>query len=138
MGIIGGIISSFFQGTFGLGGLFSAHLRDCLLHLDAGERGKAISACARHRGGAVLLTVAAFAQVLHPIQVAESLGFFKRCGVLYGAGAFTNGGLTGGLIGGGLDRALDTLGSVIVLLATGIISIVMATGKSFFHALWGC
>ena len=43
--------------------------------------------------------------------------------------------LTGGLIGGGLDRALDTLGSVIVLLATGIISIVMATGKSFFHAL---
>ena len=85
--------------------------------------------------GLFLLTVAAFAQVLHPIQVAESLGFFKRCGVLYGAGAFTNGGLTGGLIGGGLDRALDTLGSVIVLLATGIISIVMATGKSFFHAL---
>ena len=73
--------------------------------------------------------------MLHPIQVVESLGFFKRCGVLYGAGAFTNGGLTGGLIGGGLDRALDTLGSVIVLLATGIISIVMATGKSFFHAL---
>ena len=58
--------------------------------------------------GLFLLTVAAFAQVLHPIQVAESLGFFKRCGVLYGAGAFTNGGLTGGLIGGGLDRALDT------------------------------
>lgn len=85
--------------------------------------------------GLFLLTVAAFAQVLHPIQAAESLGFFKRCGVLYGAGAFTNGGLTGGLIGGGLDRALDTLGSVIVLLATGIISTVMATGKSFFHAL---
>lgn len=52
MGIIGGIISSFFKGLFGLGGLFR-HLRDCLLHLDAGERGKAISACARHWGGAV-------------------------------------------------------------------------------------
>ena len=42
--------------------------------------------------GLFLLTVAAFVQVLHPIQAAENLGFSNRCGVLYGAGAFTNGG----------------------------------------------
>ena len=135
MGIIGGIISSFFKGLFGLGGLFLpiCVIAYCIWMLVSEEKRypfvRGIGA------GLFLLTVAAFAQVLHPIQAAESLGFFKRCGVLYGAGAFTNGGLTGGLIGGGLDRALDTLGSVIVLLATGIISIVMATGKSFFHAL---
>lgn len=135
MGIIGGIISSFFKGLFGLGGLFLpiCVIAYCIWMLVSEEKRYPL---VRGIGaGLFLLTVAAFAQVLHPIQVAESLGFFKRCGVLYGAGAFTNGGLTGGLIGGGLDRALDTLGSVIVLLATGIISIVMATGKSFFHAL---
>lgn len=135
MGIIGGIISSLFKGLFGLGGLFLpiCVIAYCIWMLVSEEKRYPL---VRGIGaGLFLLTVAAFAQVLHPIQVAESLGFFKRCGVLYGAGAFTNGGLTGGLIGGGLDRALDTLGSVIVLLATGIISIVMATGKSFFHAL---
>ena len=135
MGIIGGIISNFFKGLFGLGGLFLpiCVIAYCIWMLVSEEKRYPL---VRGIGaGLFLLTVAAFAQVLHPIQVAESLGFFKRCGVLYGAGAFTNGGLTGGLIGGGLDRALDTLGSVIVLLATGIISIVMATGKSFFHAL---
>ena len=135
MGIIGGIISSFFKGLFGLGGLFLpiCVIAYCIWMLVSEEKRYPL---VRGIGaGLFLLTVAAFAQVLHPIQAAESLGFFKRCGVFYGAGAFTNGGLTGGLIGGGLDRALDTLGSVIVLLATGIISIVMATGKSFFHAL---
>ena len=135
MGIIGGIISSFFKGLFGLGGLFLpiCVIAYCIWMLTSEEkRYPLVRACG---AGLFLLTVASFAQVLHPIQVADSLGFFKRCGVFYGAGAFTNGGLTGGLIGGGLDRALDTLGSVIVLLAAGIISIVMATGKSFFHAL---
>ena len=135
MGIIGGIISSFFKGLFGLGGLFLpiCVIAYCIWMLTSEEkRYPLVRACG---AGLFLLTVASFAQVLHPIQAADSLGFFKRCGVLYGAGTFTNGGLTGGLIGGGLDRALDTLGSVIVLLAAGIISIVMATGKSFFHAL---
>ena len=135
MGIIGGIISSFFKGLFGLGGFFLpiCVIAYCIWMLTSEE--KRYPLVRAFGAGLFLLTVAAFAQVLHPIQAAESLGFFKRCGVYYGAGAFTNGGLTGGLIGGGLDRALDTLGSVIVLLATGIISIVMATGKSFFHAL---
>ena len=135
MGIIGGIISSFFKGLFGLGGFFLpiCVIAYCIWMLTSEEKRYPL---VRGIGaGLFLLTAASFAQVLHPIQAADSLGFFKRCGVLYSAGAFTNGGLTGGLIGGGLDRALDTLGSVIVLLAAGIISIVMATGKSFFHAL---
>ena len=135
MGIIGGIISSFFKGLFGLGGLFLpiCVIAYCIWMLVSEEKRYPL---VRGIGaGLFLLTVASFAQVLHPIQAADNLGFFKRCGVFYGAGAFTNGGLTGGLIGGGLDRALDTLGSVIVLLAAGIISIVMATGKSFFHAI---
>lgn len=135
MGVIGGIISSFFKGLFGLGGFFLplCVIAYCVWMLASEEKRYPL---VRGIGtGLFLLTVAAFAQVLHPVQTAESLGFFKRCGVLYGAGAFTNGGLFGGLIGGGLYRVLDTLGSVILLLAMGVISVVMATGKSLFHAI---
>lgn len=86
MGIIGGIISSFFKGLFGLGGLFLpiCVIAYCIWMLVSEEKRYPL---VRGIGaGLFLLTVAAFAQVLHPIQAAENLGFFKRCGVLYGAG----------------------------------------------------
>ena len=76
-GIIGGIISSFFKGLFGLGGLFLpiCVIAYCIWMLVSEEKRypfvRGIGA------GLFLLTVAAFAQVLHPIQAAESLGFFQ-------------------------------------------------------------
>ena len=135
MGIIGGLISTFFKGILGFGGLLLPVfvIVYCIWMLaDEEKRYPLVRAI-----GAVLflLTVASAAQVINPVSAAEGLSFFKRCGTLYSEGAFSNGGLFGGLIGGGLHSALDTLGSIIILLAMGIISIVMATGKSFFHAI---
>ncbi|MGN0136808.1 DNA translocase FtsK 4TM domain-containing protein [Anaerotignum sp.] len=135
MGIIGGLISSFFKGILGFSGLLLPVfvIVYCIWMLaDEEKRYPMVRAC----GAALfLLTVASAAQIINPVKAAEGVGFLKRCGTLYGEGAFSNGGLFGGLIGGGLYRILDTLGSVIILLALGIISIVMATGKSFFHAI---
>lgn len=135
MGVIGGIISSFFKGLFGFGGLLLPIfvIAYCVWMLaDAEKRYPLVRAF----GAALfLLTAASAAQIINPVETAEGLSFLKRCGMLYQEGGFSNGGVFGGLIGGGLHRALDTLGSGIVLLAFGIISIVMATGKSFFHAL---
>lgn len=135
MGVIGGIISSFFKGLFGFGGLLLPIfvVAYCVWMLVDGEKRYPL---VRAFGTALfLLTAASAAQLINPVETAEGLGFLKRCGTLYQAGGFSNGGVFGGLIGGGLHGALDTLGSWIVLLAVGIISIVMATGKSFFHAL---
>lgn len=135
MGVIGGIISSFFKGLFGFGGLLLPIfvVAYCVWMLVDGEKRYPL---VRAFGAALfLLTAASAAQIINPVETAEGMGFLKRCGAFYQAGGFSNGGLFGGLIGGGLHGALDTLGSWIVLLAVGIISIVMATGKSFFHAL---
>lgn len=134
MGIIGGLISTFVKGLFGFSGLLLPVfvVLFCIWMLVSEEKKYPVV-----RGiGAFffLLTLAAAAQIINPVETGD-VGFMKRCGVLYGAGAFSNGGLLGGLIGGGLHSALDTLGSAIILLAAGIISVVMATGKSFFHAI---
>lgn len=135
MGVIGGLISSFFKGILGFGGILLPVfvIAYCIwMLLDEEKRYPLV----RASGAALfLLTVASAAQVINPVKRPADMGFLKYCGTLYSAGAFSNGGLFGGLLGGALYRALDVLGSVIILLALGIISIVMATGKSFFHAI---
>lgn len=135
MGVIGGLISSFFKGILGFGGILLPVfvIAYCIWMLVDEERRYPL---VRAFGAALfLLTVAAAAQVINPVKRPSNMGFLKYCGTLYSEGAFSNGGLFGGLLGGGLCNALDVLGSVIILLALGIISIVMATGKSFFHAI---
>ena len=134
MGIIGGLISAFVKGLFGFSGLLLPVfvVVFCVWMLASEEKKYPVV-----RGIGVflfLLTVASAAQIINPVETGD-VGFLNRCGVLYGEGSFGNGGLLGGLIGSGLHSLLDTLGSVIILLAVGIISIVMATGKSFFHAI---
>jgi len=134
MGVIGGLISTFFKGILGFGGLLLPVfvILYCIWMLASEEKRFPV---VRAMGAILfLLAVASAAQLINPVETGN-VGFLKRCGVLYDAGAFSNGGLFGGLIGGGLYSALDTLGSAIILLAVGIISIVMATGKSFFHAI---
>ncbi|MBR6541998.1 MAG: DNA translocase FtsK 4TM domain-containing protein, partial [Anaerotignum sp.] len=134
MGIIGALISAFVKGLFGFSGLLLPIfvVLYCVWMLVSEEKKYPV---VRGIGAFLfLLTLAAAAQLINPVNTGN-VSALKKCGVLYSAGAFSNGGLFGGLIGGGLYSALDTLGSAIVLLAVGIISIVMATGKSFFHAI---
>ena len=135
MGIIGGLISAFVKGLFGFSGLLLPVfvVLFCVWMLASEEKKYPVV-----RGIGVLLfllTLASAAQVINPVSRDTDMTVVKYCGKLYEQGAFSNGGLFGGLIGGALHQALDTLGSAIVLLAVGIISIVMATGKSFFHAI---
>lgn len=135
MGLIGSWINGFFQGMLGFSSLLLPIfvILYCVWMLS--EKEKSYPLVRALGAGLFLLTAAAAAQVINPVAVAEGTGIWKRCGILFGAGAFQNGGLLGGLLGGGLHSLFDTLGSAILLLALGIISIVMATGKSFFHAV---
>ena len=135
MGIIGGLISAFVKGLFGFGGLLLPvfMVLFCIWMLVSEEKKYPV---VRAIGAFLfLLTLSSAAQIINPINRDANMAFVKYCGKLYGEGAFSNGGLFGGLIGSGLHTALDTLGSAIILLAVGIISVVMATGKSFFHAI---
>ena len=135
MGIIGGLISALVKGLFGFSGLLLPVfvVLYCVWMLASEEKRYPV---VRGIGAFLfLLTLAAAAQVINPVSREADMSFVRYCGKLYEQGAFSNGGLFGGLIGGGLHSALDTLGSVIILLAVGIISVVMATGKSFFHAI---
>ena len=101
MGVIGGLISTFFKGILGFGGILLPVfvILYCIWMLVSEEKRFPVVRAI----GAILflLTVASASQIINPVE-AGNVGFLKRCGVLYDAGAFSNGGLFGGLIGGGL------------------------------------
>lgn len=135
MGIVGQVIGGFFQGLLGVSGVLLPVLVIiyCVWMLMSEERKWPL---VRAFGGALfLLTVASAAYLFHPLNVSGDLGFAKKAMELFDSGSLTNGGLIGGLFGGGLFGLLDALGSVIVLLAMLVISIILATGRSFFGAM---
>lgn len=135
MGVVGQVIGGFFQGLLGISGVLLPVLVIiyCIWMLMSEERKWPL---VRAFGGALfLLTVASAAYLFHPLNVSGDLGFAKKAMELFDSGSLTNGGLIGGLFGGGLFGLLDALGSVIVLLAMLVISIILATGRSFFGAM---
>lgn len=135
MGLLGQLFSGFLKGLLGFGGLLLPILAIvyCVWLLADEERRFPL---VRAFGGILfLLAAASAAALINPVDLAEGTGFLKRCGALYKEGALGNGGLLGGLFGGGLHSVLDTLGSTIVLAALLVISVVMATGRSFFYAI---
>lgn len=135
MGVVGQVIGGFFQGLLGISGALLPVLVIiyCVWMLMSEERKWPL---VRAFGGALfLLTVASAAYLFHPLNVSGDLGFAKKAMELFDSGSLTNGGLIGGLFGGGLFGLLDALGSVIVLLAMLVISIILATGRSFFGAM---
>ncbi len=135
MGIVGQVIGGFFQGLLGVSGVLLPVLVIiyCVWMLMSEERKWPL---VRAFGGALfLLTVASAAYLFHPLNVSGDLGFGKKAMELFNNGSLTNGGLIGGLFGGGLFGLLDALGSVIVLLAMLVISLILATGRSFFGAM---
>lgn len=135
MGVVGQVIGGLFQGLLGISGVLLPVLVIiyCIWMLMSEERKWPL---VRAFGGALfLLTVASAAYLFHPLNVSGDLGFAKKAMELFDSGSLTNGGLIGGLYGGGLFGLLDALGSVIVLLAMLVISIILATGRSFFGAM---
>lgn len=135
MGVVGQVIGGLFQGLLGISGVLLPVLVIiyCIWMLMSEERKWSL---VRAFGGALfLLTVASAAYLFHPLNVSGDLGFAKKAMELFDSGSLTNGGLIGGLFGGGLFGLLDALGSVIVLLAMLVISLILATGRSFFGAM---
>lgn len=135
MGVVGQVIGGLFQGLLGISGVLLPVLVIiyCIWMLMSEERKWPL---VRAFGGVLfLLTVASAAYLFHPLNVSGDLGFAKKAMELFDSGSLTNGGLIGGLFGGGLFGLLDALGSVIVLLAMLVISIILATGRSFFGAM---
>lgn len=135
MGVVGQVIGGLFQGLLGISGVLLPVLVIiyCIWMLMSEEQKWPL---VRAFGGALfLLTVASAAYLFHPLNVSGDLGFAKKAMELFDSGSLTNGGLIGGLFGGGLFGLLDALGSVIVLLAMLVISIILATGRSFFGAM---
>lgn len=135
MGVVGQVIGGLFQGLLGISGVLLPVLVIiyCIWMLMSEERKWPL---VRAFGGALfLLTVASAAYLFHPLNVSGDLGFAKKAMELFDSGSLTNGGLIGGLFGGGLFGLLDALGSVIVLLAMLVISIILATERSFFGAM---
>lgn len=135
MGLLGQLFGGFLIGLLGFGGLLLPvfAILYCVWFLADEERRFPL---VRAFGGILfLLAAASAAALINPVDLAEGTGFLRRCGALYKEGTLGNGGLLGGLLGGGLHRILDTLGSAIVLAALLVISVITATGRSFFYAI---
>lgn len=132
MGAIGSLFRSLLQGLLGFGGLLLPLfiIAYCIWMLVSQERKWMV---ARGVGSFLfILVLSAGAYLFHPLSQQTGQGFLQKCGTFYKEGALSNGGLLGGLLGDGLLRMFDALGSIVILLALLIISIVMVTGKSFF------
>ncbi len=135
MGIVGHLFNSLFKGLFGFAGVLLplCMILYCGWLLASEERKMPVI---RGLGGLLfLLSIASAVQLIHPIETTATMGFFEKMAAYYTEGAMTNGGFFGGVIGSFFRRALDTLGSTLVLLVLLIISVIMATGKSFFQAI---
>lgn len=135
MGVLGSLFDGFLKGMLGFSGLLLPILAIlyCIWLLVSEEKSYPL---VRAFGGVLfLLSAASIAALINPVDLAEGTGFLKRCAALYKEGTLGNGGLLGGLFGGGLYSVLDMLGSMIVLIALLIISVITATGRSFFYAI---
>ena len=129
MGLLGQLFGGFLKGLLGFGGLLLPvfAILYCVWFLADEERRFPL---VRAFGGILfLLAAASAAALINPVDLAEGTGFLRRCGALYKEGTLGNGGLLGGLLGGGLHRILDTLGSAIVLAALLVISVITATDR---------
>ena len=135
MGVIGHMFNSLFKGLFG----FAGALLPILVIVYCGwllvSKERTIPVIRGMGGLLFLLCVSIGMQLINPIEVTVNLSFIQKIAQYYGEGSLLNGGFFGGVLGGLLYNALDTLGSTLVLIALFIISIIMATGKSFFQAL---
>lgn len=137
MGVIGNIFRSLLQGLLGFGGLLLplCIIAYCIWMLVSQERKwMVVRGCGSFL---LILVLSAGAYLFHPISQQTGLSWLQKCASFYKDGALSNGGLLGGLLGDGLLRMFDALGSIVILLALLIISLVMITGKSFFGTVGG-
>lgn len=136
MGILGEILGGFFKGLLGIGGILLpiGVILYCVWVLISKEKNGLFL---RAYGGLLfIITIAAWAYVLHPMVLSVQIQFVQRCVMYFEDGSFANGGLLGGLLGNMLIQAFGKAGSILILFAVLIVSMIMTTGKSFFYGVY--
>ena len=130
IGIVGTVIGGGLKGLLGIGAFFLPFIviAFCIWILFSEER----RGLYYKLGGSVLFIIC-LASFAHAIT-SSGQGVVTAA-KLFADGSASNGGLIGGLIGGAMMRLLDKLGTYIILSVLIIVSIVMATGFSFFDGV---
>lgn len=131
-GVVGGLISSFLKGLFGVGGYiipFSA-IGYCVWLLKSETKNNKVLKLV-----GMLMCIILIGGVFSAFNTetfVRGSNIFERIALLYKNGSATNGGLLGGAFGNIFASAFGKIGATLVLIAFLIISFIMATGKSFF------
>ena len=136
MGIFGTFLSTTLKGILGIGGVLLPIfiVIFCIWKLIQEEcRGFIIKAAA---SGLLIFCVAVTAHIWSKTGSEGEMKFFARSMLLFQQGAFTNGGLLGGLFGDLFLKAFGRIGSMFILFVLLLISIIMGTGKSFFRMIY--
>ncbi|MGE4215127.1 MAG: DNA translocase FtsK 4TM domain-containing protein [Anaerotignaceae bacterium] len=131
MGMFGTAINSLLKGIFGAGAFILPVLliAFCVWMLASKEKD-----FARVKVWGIILfvlSIATFFQLINTgaYNISGDLSFLKQAGYFYKNATGTNGGVMGGVIGSGLNKAIGW-GSYIVTVAAIIISVMLGTGKS--------
>ncbi len=135
MGVVGSLINAFFKGLFG----FSAYIMPvavigyCIWLLTSeNKRFKEIKLIGTFL---CIIFFGAIISVFNTENFSANASVFEKMAVLYKSGE--NGGLIGGIFGNLFASAFGKIGATIILVALLIISLIMATGKSFFAGVSG-
>lgn len=136
MGTFGELCNALLQGLFGFGAIL---VPICILAFGAWYLMTADRSWAFVRGcGGVLLviSVSALVQVLNPVSSLQ-MSTLDVLPYYYEAGAWTNGGAIGGVLGDFFVDILDVFGGAVILIAVMVIGFIMGTGKSFIKMMEG-
>ena len=132
MGILGSALGDALKGIFGISSILlplSAIAYCCWL---LGSEQKDNRELRMAGIGVLLLAVCAMAHIINPIEVSIMANMGEVLQSYYQEGAFSNGGLLGGILGGGIMKAFGKIGAGIIWVAVLLISLLMITVKSLF------
>ena len=132
MGILGSALGDALKGIFGISSILlplSAIAYCCWL---LGSEQKDNRELRMAGIGVLLLAVCAMAHIINPIEVSIMANMGEALQSYYQEGAFSNGGLLGGILGGGIMKAFGKIGAGIIWVAVLLISLLMITVKSLF------
>ncbi len=132
MGILGSALGDALKGIFGISSILlplSAIAYCCWL---LGSEQKDNRELRMAGIGVLLLAVCAMAHIINPIEVSIMANIGEALQSYYQEGAFSNGGLLGGILGGGIMKAFGKIGAGIIWVAVLLISLLMITVKSLF------
>lgn len=132
MGILGTVLGDTLKGLLGISSILFplATIAYCSWMLGS-ERKK--NREIRIMGiGLLLITISALAHIIHPIETSIMDSLAEKLHSYYQEGAFYNGGLFGGVLGGSIMKAFGKIGATILWTAILLVSLIMITGKSLF------